>query len=35
VDALTRLTEGYLSTPAEPGSYGPQVRRERQRRHRS
>jgi MarR family transcriptional regulator, transcriptional regulator for hemolysin len=32
VDALTRLTEGYLSTPAEPGSRGPQIRRGRQRR---
>jgi MarR family transcriptional regulator, transcriptional regulator for hemolysin len=32
VDALTRLTEGHLSTPAEPGSHGPQIRRGRQRR---
>jgi MarR family transcriptional regulator, transcriptional regulator for hemolysin len=34
VDALTRLTGGYLSTPAEQGANGTQVRRERQRRAR-
>jgi MarR family transcriptional regulator, transcriptional regulator for hemolysin len=31
VAALTLLTDGYLSTPSEPASHGPQVRRERQR----
>jgi MarR family transcriptional regulator, transcriptional regulator for hemolysin len=35
VDMLTRLTEGYLHDPAAPASHGPQVRRQRQRRHRS
>jgi len=30
VDALTRLTDGYLRVPAE---HAPQVRRERQRRY--
>jgi MarR family transcriptional regulator, transcriptional regulator for hemolysin len=29
VDALTRLTEGYLRVPAEPAPHGPQVRRRR------
>jgi MarR family transcriptional regulator, transcriptional regulator for hemolysin len=33
VDALTRLTEGHLRVPAEPGRHGPQVRRGRQPRH--
>ena len=33
VDALTLLTDGYLQLPAQPGPHGPQVRRERQRRH--